>query len=214
MKKHLLFFLLPLMALLTALVSCSESSDGDEEYADWQTTNDAYYDSLYKLAKAKADLGDNSWRVIKSWTLDSGYVAQHSYDYIVVHVLESGNTGVKPEYNDSVRVHYSGHLLPSKSYAQGYVFDKSYQGEFNAATAVPAQFKVSGLINGFTTALQHMELGDRWEVYIPYQLGYDTEANGAIPAYSTLVYDMSLVGIYRYGSAVPEWKAKANDMWP
>ena len=56
-------------------------------------------------------------------------------------------------------------------------------------------------------------LGDRWEVYIPHQLGYGEEANGAIPAYSTLVFDIGLVGIYRYGSSAPSWNAKPNMFW-
>lgn len=213
MKKNLLLFFLPLMAVLLSLASCSESGGDDEEYVDWQTTNETYFDNLYTTTKAKIAAGDTSWRLYQCWTLDSGQVALHSYDHIVVHVVESGTRDVKPEYSDSVRVHYRGRLLPSRTYTSGYVFDQSYKGDFNPATSVPAQFKVSGLVQGFTTALLNMNLGDRWEVYIPYQLGYGEDANGSIPAYSTLVFEMDLVGIYRYGTDVPDWNAKRNAFW-
>ena len=213
MNKFFLSFFLPLMAAVFAFTACSESDGAEEEYVDWQATNETYFDNLYTTTKAKIASGDNSWKIYQCWTLDSGQVALHSYDHIFVHVVESGSRNVKPEYNDSVRVHYRGHLLPSKSYASGYVFDQSYQGTFNKDVAVPAQFKVSGLVPGFTTALQHMNLGDRWEVYIPHQLGYGEEANGAIPAYSTLVFYIGLVGIYRYGSSAPSWNAKPNMFW-
>ena len=201
------------MALAFAFTSCSESDDSEEEYTDWQSTNETYFDNLFMQTKMKVDAGDTSWKIYKNWTLDSGEVAKHSYDHIVVRVIKSGNSDVSPLYNDSVRVHYSGRLLPSKSYPTGYVFDKSYTGDFNIATAVPAKFVVNGTAEGFATALQHMHLGDHWEIYIPYQLGYGEEANNTIPAYSTLVFDVRLVGIYRYGTKVPDWNARLNDMW-
>ena len=69
------------------------------------------------------------------------------------------------------------------------------------------------LVEGFTTALLNMNLGDRWEVYIPYQLGYGEEDKNPIPGYSTLIFDINLVGIYRLGTSAPDWNAKPNDMW-
>ena len=201
------------MALAIAFTSCSESDNSEEEFADWQSTNESYFDNLFMQTKMKVDAGDTSWKILKSWTLDSGEVAKHSYDHIVVRVIKSGTSDVSPLYNDSVRVHYSGRLLPSKNYPTGYVFDKSYTGDFNIATAVPSKLVVNGTVEGFATALQHMHLGDHWEIYIPYQLGYGEDTNNTIPGYSTLVFDVRLVGIYRYGTQVPDWKAKLNDMW-
>ena len=71
------------------------------------------------------------------------------------------------------------------------------------------------MVDGVTTALLNMNLGDRWEVYIPYQLGYKDKENGSIPACSMLKFDLYLVGIYRKGTTVPEWKAKENtfELW-
>ena len=114
-----------------------------------------------------------------------------------------------------MRVHYSGRLLPSLSYKLGYEFDKSYKGEFDVNTAIPTKFYVPEMVDGVTTALLNMNLGDRWEVYIPYQLGYKEQESGSIPAYSMLKFDLYLVGIYRKGTVVPEWKAKGNqtELW-
>jgi FKBP-type peptidyl-prolyl cis-trans isomerase FklB len=208
MKKSILKFFLPLVAIAFAMAACSENDDSVEEFPDWQSTNETYYDRLYATTKQKIEDGDTSWKIIRSWTLESD-AATKPADYIIAHVESEGTADVKPFYTDSVRVHYSGHLLPSTSYTNGYVFDKSYTGTFYEETAVPSQFLVSGLVTGFTTALLNMNLGDRWTVYVPYQLGYGTEATSSIPAYSTLVFDIDLVGIYRAGADVPTWNAPA-----
>lgn len=202
MKKFSLYILFAFMAALTAgLSSCSETSDDVEEYPNWQATNDQFFDQKYAEVKQLADGGSAEWKVIRSWSLEAN-VATHSYDHILVDVLQPGTGSGCPLYTDSVKVHYSGRLLPSASYPDGYEFDKSWTGTFNEATAVPSTFAVSAVVRGFATALQSMHIGDKWRVYIPYQLGYgDSATPGA--AYSTLIFDIELVGYYRanYSSA-------------
>lgn len=98
-----------------------------------------------------------------------------------------------------------GRLLPSTSYADGLVFDKSYYGTFNEATANPATFTINGgLVDGFATAMQNMHIGDKWRVYIPYQLGYGKKGAKTIPAYSTLIFEIILVSYYRADADVPK----------
>ena len=138
--------------------------------------------------------GDPSWKVIRNWTLDENS-AKHSYDHIVVHVLQSSGETVKPYSTDSVRVHYSGRLLPSRSYKLGYEFDKSYKGEFDVNTAIPTKFYVTEMVDGVTTALLNMNLGDRWEVYIPADMGYGKRPLPGIPGASTLIFDIELLAI-------------------
>lgn len=213
MKIHLIIlYLLALLAPVGLLSSCSESDNEEEEFPNWKKTNEQYFNNLYAMAKSSADMGDKSWKVIRQWSLEES-TAKDSYDYIVVNVLENGTGSGCPLYTDSVKVHYEGRLLPSTSYPDGYVFDKSFTGEFNPATALPAKFAVSGMIDGFTTALQYMHIGDRWKVYIPYQLGYGSSASGSIPAYSTLVFDVTLVSYYRAGVEVPDSKARPATGW-
>ena len=213
MKIHLIIlYLLALLAPVGLLSSCSESDNEEEEFPNWKNTNEQYFNNLYAMAKSSADMGDKSWKVIRQWSLEES-TAKDPYDYIVVNVLENGTGSGCPLYTDSVKVHYEGRLLPSTSYPDGYVFDKSFTGEFNPATALPAKFAVSGMIDGFTTALQYMHIGDRWKVYIPYQLGYGSSASGSIPAYSTLVFDVTLVSYYRAGVEVPDSKARPATGW-
>ena len=213
MKIHLIIlYLLALLAPVGLLSSCSESDNEEEEFPNWKKTNEQYFNNLYAMAKSSADMGDKSWKVIRQWSLEES-TAKEPYDYIVVNVLENGTGSGCPLYTDSVKVHYEGRLLPSTSYPDGYVFDKSFTGEFNPATALPAKFAVSGMIDGFTTALQYMHIGDHWKVYIPYQLGYGSSASGSIPAYSTLVFDVTLVSYYRAGVEVPDSKARPATGW-
>lgn len=176
------------------LTSCSESDDVVEEYAEWQNVNEAYFDKLY--TKTKNDI-DMSWRVIRNWSMPAnnelGYT-EKANDCIIVNVLEEGTGTGSPLYTDTVRCHYEGRLLPSTTYTEGYVFDQSFYGNFNAATATPSKFAVKGLVDGFATAIQNMHPGDHWRVYMPYQLGYGEKGSGSsIPGYSTLIFDIRLV---------------------
>ena len=171
-----LFILLP-------LTSCSESDDTVEEYADWQNRNEQYFESIYA-----------KYTPVVKWSVTSSEV--HT-DHILVEVLEEGAGTDSPLYTDSVSVHYRGRLLPSPSYAEGYVFDQSYQGTFDADINVPSRFLVSGLVDGFSTALMHMHKGDYWRIYIPYQLGYGSSSSSSVPAYSTLIFDVRLEDFWK-----------------
>ena len=108
-----------------------------------------------------------------------------------VTTLESGlqyeviNTGdgAQPTRDSTVRTHYHGTLI------DGSVFDSSYdRGE-------PAEFPVSGVIAGWTEALQLMNCGSKWRLYVPSELAYAGQAVGSIPAHSTLVFDVELLEI-------------------
>lgn len=97
-------------------------------------------------------------------------------------VVENGE-GAKPAGESTVRVHYHGTLL------DGSVFDSSYQrGE-------PAEFPVNGVIAGWTEALQLMNAGSKWRLYVPSELAYADQAVGTIPAHSTLVFDVELLEV-------------------
>ena len=186
------------------LVSCKESDDSVEEFANWQETNEAYVNNLYSRAVKTGEPVKGSLTAIKKWSYNADD-KQHNNpsDYIYVEVLSKGDGTVSPIFTDSVRVHYQGRLLPSASYTNGYVFDQSWTGEYDTQTNVPVKFAVGSVVDGFTTALQHMHKGDRWKVYIPYQLGYGESANSSIPGYSTLVFDITLNNFWHVGETVP-----------
>lgn len=97
-------------------------------------------------------------------------------------VLQQGD-GPVAEAADRVKVHYEGRLI------DGTVFDSSYKrGE-------PATFAPSQVIKGWTEALTMMPVGSKWQLYIPQELGYGNRQSGPIPAYSTLIFDVEVLGI-------------------
>lgn len=98
-------------------------------------------------------------------------------------VLQQGK-GRRPKATDQVRCHYEGRLV------DGTLFDSSIErGE-------PAVFGVNQVIPGWVEALQLMCEGDKWKLFIPYQLGYGEQGAGqAIPPYSTLVFEVELLKV-------------------
>jgi FKBP-type peptidyl-prolyl cis-trans isomerase FklB len=98
-------------------------------------------------------------------------------------VVKEG-TGAKPTINDKVKTHYHGMLI------DGTVFDSSVdRGE-------PISFPVSGVIKGWTEALQLMPVGSKWRLFIPADLAYgDRQAGPKIGPGSTLIFDVELLDI-------------------
>ena len=199
------------------LTSCEENlaeeEDNSEFTIQWKERNEAFFDSIMTVAcneveSAKATYGDDwqshcQWRVFLSYAKVGGKRTDSICARVVSTVEGSGET--TPLYTDSVKINYMGHLIPTKSYKEsGRVFDHSgfYENEsyvFSPNYSVPASFAVSNLVEGLTTALMHMHLGDRWLVYIPQELGYMSASTGVIPSYSTLCFDTQLKGFYRKG---------------
>jgi len=98
-------------------------------------------------------------------------------------VLTQG-TGAKPTSADSVVCNYRGTLL------NGTEFDSSYK------RGQPATFPVTGVIKGWTEALQLMPVGSKWQLFVPSELAYgDHPPTPAIPPGSTLIFEVELVSI-------------------
>lgn len=182
-----LFTLLPLFA------SCSEEDTTPQEYANWQSKNETYFENQYAAhSKQTADKF-----ILPGWAKPASKTLQElgHTECILIDVLSEGEGTTSPTYTDSVAVHYRGHLIPSPSYPDGYEFDRSYLNNFDPAVDVPVRLALnSNLVNGFSSALQHMHRGDIWQVTIPYQLGYGstTSSSSSIPAYSTLIFEIIL----------------------
>lgn len=98
-------------------------------------------------------------------------------------VLKEG-TGPVPKKTDTVSTHYRGTLL------DGTEFDSSI------ARNEPATFPVTGVIPGWTEALQLMKVGSKWQLFIPAELAYRDQGAGAdIGPNAVLVFDIELLGI-------------------
>lgn len=185
-----------LLAVL-ALASCKEEDDAVEEFANWQAVNDAYFSKLVWEVQQGFSSLPQQWVLYPCYTMpEVGYTLNY-YDYVVAEKLEQGSGTTSPLLTDSVEVHYSGRLLPSASYPKGYQFDSSYAGTFDPVLATPSKFAVLGVVKGFSTALMNMHRGDHWRIYIPYQLAYGATARTAVPAYSTLIFDLRLEDFWR-----------------
>ena len=96
-------------------------------------------------------------------------------------VITEGS-GKKPSATDRVQCHYEGTLI------DGTIFDSSIKrGE-------PAVFGVNQVIKGWVEALQLMQEGAKWRLYIPYDMAYGEHGAGEmIPPYSALIFDVELI---------------------
>lgn len=203
MKRRGFYFLAVALFAVFGLASCSEEDDTVEEFPNWQARNDAFFNSLTDSVLNLLELNParTDWKRIKSWSKSDSIEGGNS-DYIIVNVIEEGDpASATPLYTDTVTVHYLGRLLPSVSYPYGYVFDQSYYGNYYDDVSKPLQMAIGNsggnmLVDGFATALQHMRRGDHWMVYIPYQLGYGSQSQTGMPAYSTLIFDLRLVDFW------------------
>ncbi|MFI8558935.1 FKBP-type peptidyl-prolyl cis-trans isomerase [Pseudomonas putida] len=97
-------------------------------------------------------------------------------------VITAGE-GAQPTRESNVRTHYHGTLI------DGTVFDSSYE------RGQPAEFPVGGVIAGWTEALQLMNAGSKWRLYVPSELAYGAQGVGSIPPHSVLVFDVELLDV-------------------
>lgn len=197
-KKSSIIYLMTLVVAVFGLVSCSEDDDSVEEFPDWQSYNESYWESLYSTTEAKIKAGDTSWKIIRNYSYPAGATLAKT-DYIIVHVENEGTGSGCPLFTDDVTIDYRARLLPSTSYSAGLVFAQTYtEGEYNPATSSRVTMAVTDMPDGIVTAFQYMHIGDFWRVYVPYALGYGTvDYSGtsfSIPGYSTLIYDITLLG--------------------
>ena len=195
MKKSILWIIGLLFSASLAITSCSETDGVPNPYTDWKERNLAYIDSISQVAFANKGEEVGQWKVIHSYkfTPPTGSLEIDVKDYVYCKILEKGD-GATPLFTDVVSVNYRGQLIPLYNGAI-VTFDNNYRGELNEEVAKPVDMQVSGVITGWTTALQQMKEGDRWMVYIPSGLAYGEVTRDAIPAHSTLVFDMQLVKV-------------------
>jgi peptidylprolyl isomerase/FKBP-type peptidyl-prolyl cis-trans isomerase FklB len=166
------FYLLLLLCSVTFILSCSKSDDNEVIDEVWKSANEETFSKL---------------------TFDPEYsriISLSNMGHIYYKVIKKG-TGSKPVYYTSrVKAYYTGSLI------DGTIFDRAEYPDH-----LPGEFAVNQVIDGWKTALQYMREGDRWEIWIPQELGYGTaaqETNGvvSIPAYSTLKFEIEVVKVF------------------
>ena len=88
----------------------------------------------------------------------------------------------KPTVRSIITAHYTGRTIDGKQ------FDSSRGG-------VPLACRLCDLIEGWIIAIQQMHIGDKWEIYIPAEMGYGKFSQPGIPGGSTLIFEIELLGI-------------------
>ena len=102
---------------------------------------------------------------------------------ILYKVIKSGApNGKQPSRNSVVTVHYVGKTINGKT------FDSSLGG-------VAPAFRLRDLIPGWIIAMTQMRVGDKWEICIPAEQGYGRFSQPGIPGGSTLIFEISLLGV-------------------
>ncbi|NCC91211.1 MAG: hypothetical protein EOM01_12780, partial [Spirochaetia bacterium] len=170
MKRKIFQTILLLTALLFLIVSCDETETFDDR---WKIENETQF------AKITAN---PEYAKINS---------QSGKGFIMYKELEQGD-GATPYFTDQVKVLYTGWYKNDWSLSDSYTNDKGnlilnkivFDSTGNR-NDIPSTFSVNGVVDGFSTALQHMQVGDKWEVWIPWKLGYGEAGNNSIPGYTT-----------------------------
>jgi FKBP-type peptidyl-prolyl cis-trans isomerase FkpA/FKBP-type peptidyl-prolyl cis-trans isomerase FklB len=126
----------------------------------------------------------------KNKTAEGVQVTKSGLQYQVV----KEGTGKTPTKDDIIKAHYKGTLTT------GEQFDSSYD------RGQPAEFPVSGVIPGWTEALQLMKVGSKFKLWIPPELAYGPAARPGIPANSVLVFEVELLDIVKPTKQEPKKK--------
>jgi len=97
-------------------------------------------------------------------------------------LAEGDKGGQSPSVRSIITAHYTGRTIDGKT------FDSSRGG-------VPLACRLCDLIEGWIIAMQQMHIGDKWEVYLPAEMGYGKFSQPGIPGGSTLIFEIELLGI-------------------
>ena len=97
-------------------------------------------------------------------------------------LAEGKQDGRHPSPRSIITAHFTGKTIDGKQ------FDSSRGG-------APLAIRLCDLIDGWIIALQQMCVGDKWEVYIPAEMGYGRFSQPGIPGGSTLIFEIELLGI-------------------
>lgn len=102
---------------------------------------------------------------------------------ILYKVITKGkDNNIHPTPRSIITAHYTGRTINGKK------FDSSRGG-------APLAVRLCDLIEGWIIAIQQMCVGDKWEVYIPAEMGYGKFSQPGIPGGSTLIFEIELLGI-------------------
>ncbi|MDC3358965.1 MAG: FKBP-type peptidyl-prolyl cis-trans isomerase [Pseudomonadales bacterium] len=156
---------------MALIISCDSGSTDSSQTINTKTNEDKTTMDDNKL-EGEAFLAENAKK-------EGVTVTASGLQY---EVIASGS-GATPTLSDTVETHYTGRFM------DGTEFDSS------VTRGQPLTFPVTGVIAGWTEALQLMQEGDKWKLYIPSELAYGERGVGPIPPNATLIFDIELLAV-------------------
>ena len=142
--------------------------------------------AVYRLTKEDKTMSKRDYiQANKNWleakSKEEGVKALPKGIYYKV-LIEGNSSSVQPTVRSIITAHYTGKTIDGKQ------FDSSRGG-------VPLACRLCDLIEGWIIAMQQMHIGDKWELYIPAEMGYGKLSQPGIPGGSTLIFEIELLGI-------------------
>jgi FKBP-type peptidyl-prolyl cis-trans isomerase FklB len=184
--------------LVLAITACEETEEVGR-YDNWQVRNEAFIDSLQNIYNAKSD--PELLCVID----------QREKSQKIFYKKLPGSTikeDESPKLTSTVNVFYRGTLINEQVFATASmpkyytslykkldVFDQNFTGDNPSEFDNFTKFKVSEVVSGWIEILQHMKIGEQWEIYLPWKIAYGSENYDVIPGYSTLIFYLQLENI-------------------
>ena len=167
------------MALGCVFSSCLKDEEEKiaDDYAEWREANTAWFQTMAASPEYTT--------VIAPWD-PNGKVLIHWFNDTV-----KTKNNLKPKFTSMVDVKYYLRLY------DGTPMDSSYLNTSPADSLFRCRLN-NGVIEGWAIAVPKMHIGDSCRVIVPYNVGYGTSTSGDIDPYSTLQFDIKLVGIPKY----------------
>lgn len=160
------------MLSLGALVGCDQTAP-EEPKTQYRIENEKYIEEISKGTE---------------YTALSFELSNQPIYYKVLKALPDGRKPQYPRQNSKVQFGYTLSLISGEKPENDQVMASwIYRQE--------GRNYPESVVRGMQLALQHMSVGERWQVVIPWQLGYGAYINGSIPAYSTLIFEVELLDI-------------------
>lgn len=182
--KRIPFSLIIVAVLGCIFTSClkNEEEKNADKYAEWRDINTAWFEGQASLIED----GKNVYTMVTAPWDPGAQVLMRWYNDTTA---TQGN--LKPKFSSMVDVKYHLRLY------DGTPIDSSYLSNSPGDSLFRCRLS-SGVIEGWAIAIPRMHIGDSCSVIIPYKVGYGTTASGEIKPFSTLQFDIKLVGIPKY----------------
>lgn len=192
--KKLIIFLFAAISACSAFVACTDDDDS-KALVEWRDANIKW---LAETQSRKNADGTPYYQVVVPKWNNSSFVLVHYFNK-----RQNNPDALTPLYTSTVDVRYRLSLY------NGVVCDSSSTLTENGPGIYRCQ--LNDLIDGWAAAVCDMNVGDTAEVVVPYAMGYGSNSQGSIPAYSNLVFNIRLSDIVLYEKSPEEEPEETDD---